>query len=67
MLEKYLKTIYDKYYNLNKSVISYRTCMKGKTNIEFSKLAFYYINHTKECYVLVSDFSNFLIILNILY
>lgn len=46
-------------HNLNKSVIAYRTCMKGKTNIEFSKVAFDYIKQTKECYVLVSDFSNF--------
>ena len=53
---------YNEYCNihyLNKSVIAYRTCMKGKTNIEFSKVAFDYIKQTKECYVLVSDFSNF--------
>lgn len=45
--------------NMNKSVIAYRTCLKGKTNIEFSKIAFDFIKKSKECYILVSDFSSF--------
>lgn len=45
--------------DLNQSVIAYRTCLKGKTNIEFSKIAFDYIKQVGPCYILVSDFSNF--------
>lgn len=45
--------------NLNKSAIAYRTNLKGKTNIEFAKTAFDFIKQSGECYILVSDFSNF--------
>ena len=44
---------------LNYVSIVYRTNLKGKTNIEFSKIAFDFIKKCKECYVLVSDFSSF--------
>ena len=45
--------------DLNYSAIAYRTNLKGKTNIEFSKIAFDFIKKCKECYILVSDFSSF--------
>ena len=45
--------------DISNSVIAYRTCLKGKTNIEFSRKAFDYIKKTNSCYILVSDLSNF--------
>lgn len=45
--------------NLNQSAIAYRTNLKRKTNIEFAKIAFDFIKQSGECYILVSDFSNF--------
>lgn len=45
--------------NLNKCVIAYRTCLKGKTNIEFAKEAFDFIKKSQGCYILVSDFTDF--------
>ena len=53
---------YNKYCdinNLNKASIAYRTNLKGKTNIEFAKIAFDFIKKSGECYILVSDFSSF--------
>lgn len=50
---------YCKKYNLNESAIAYRTCLRGKTNIEFAAKAIDFIKNNKECYILVSDFSNF--------
>lgn len=53
---------YNSYCNkndLNKSAIAYRTCLRGKTNIEFASIAFNFIKKCESCYVLVSDFSNF--------
>lgn len=44
---------------LNNCVIAYRTCLKGKTNIEFAKIAFDFIKQSQSCYILVSDFTNF--------
>ena len=45
--------------NLNESVIAYRTCLKGRTNIEFAKGAFDFIKKSQGCYILVSDFTDF--------
>lgn len=53
---------YNSYCNkndLNKSAIAYRTCLRGKTNIEFASIAFNFIKKCESCYILVSDFSNF--------
>lgn len=44
---------------INKVAIAYRTCLKGKTNIEFTKIAYDFIKKSGDCYVLVSDFSKF--------
>ena len=44
---------------MNNVPIAYRTCLKGKTNIEFTKIAYDFIKKCKSCYVLVSDFSKF--------
>lgn len=50
---------YCKIEKINNVSIAYRTCLKGKTNIEFTKIAFDFINKTKNCYILVSDFTKF--------
>lgn len=50
---------YCKKSNLNECVIAYRTCLKGKTNIEFAKEAFDFIKKSQGCYILVSDFTDF--------
>lgn len=50
---------YCKQNNLNKCVVAYRTCLKGKTNIEFAKEAFDFIKKSHSCYILVSDFTDF--------
>lgn len=57
-----LNESYNRYCNindLNNSAIAYRTCLHGKTNIEFSSIAFNFIKKCESCYILVSDFSNF--------
>lgn len=57
-----LNNLYNKYCiekGINNSAIAYRTCFKGKTNIEFTKMAFDFIKKSKKCYVMVSDFSKF--------
>lgn len=50
---------YCKKFNLNNSSIAYRTCLKGKTNIEFAYKAISSIKKYKECYILISDFTKF--------
>lgn len=45
--------------DISNSEIAYRTCLKGKANIEFFRKAFDYIKKTNSCYILVSDLSNF--------
>lgn len=53
---------YNSYCNkndLNNSAIAYRTCLRGKTNIEFASIAFNFIKKCESCYILVSDFSSF--------
>ena len=45
--------------NLNENVIAYRTCLRGRTNIEFAKEAFDFIKKSQSCYILVSDFTDF--------
>ena len=50
---------YCKKFNLNNSAIAYRTCLKGKTNIEFASQAINFIKKCKECYILISDFTKF--------
>lgn len=44
---------------LNEVAIAYRTCLKGMTNVEFAKSAFDFIKKSKECYIIVSDFTSF--------
>ena len=51
--------VYCNEHDLNKCSVAYRTCLRGKTNIEFASMAFKKIKELKECYVLVSDFSDF--------
>lgn len=50
---------YCKKNHLNNSAIAYRTCLKGKTNIEFAAQAINFIKECKECYILISDFTKF--------
>ena len=50
---------YCKKNDISDSAIAYRTCLRGKTNIEFTKIAFDFIRKSKSCYVFVSDFSSF--------
>ena len=50
---------YCKQNDLNKCVIAYRTCLKGKTNIEFAKEVFDFIKKSHSCHILISDFTNF--------
>lgn len=50
---------YCKQNDLNKCVIAYRTCLKGKTNIEFAKEVFDFIKKSNSCYILISDFTSF--------
>jgi len=45
--------------NLNSAAIAYRTCLKGKTNIDFAAKAINFIKKCDSCYILVSDFSSF--------
>lgn len=57
-----INNAYNNYCNqnyLNKCVIAYRTCLKGRTNIEFAKEVFDFIKKTQSCYILVSDFTDF--------
>lgn len=57
-----LNEIYNNYCNinnLNNTAIAYRTCLKGKTNIDFAKYAFDNIKSNDECFIMVSDFSSF--------
>lgn len=57
-----LNEFYNSYCNtndLNNSAIAYRTCLRGKTNIEFASITFNFIKKCESCYILVSDFSNF--------
>lgn len=57
-----LNTYYNEYCNkndLNDSSIAYRTCLKGKTNIDFAAKAIDFIKKCNSCYILVSDFSKF--------
>lgn len=57
-----LNNYYNEYCNkkdLNESSIAYRTCLKGKTNIDFASTAINFIKKCNSCYILVSDFSNF--------
>lgn len=57
-----LNTKYNVYCNengINNVAIAYRTCLKGMTNIEFTKIAYDFIKKCKSCYILVSDFSKF--------
>lgn len=51
--------IYCNENDLNKCSVAYRTNLRGKTNIEFASNAFEKMKALKECYVLVSDFSDF--------
>ena len=50
---------YCKKNDISKAAIAYRTCLKGMTNIEFTKIAFDFMKNKGDCYVLVSDFSKF--------
>lgn len=57
-----LNNYYNKYCeknDLNNSAIAYRTCLKGKTNIDFAAIAINFIKKCNSCYILVSDFSSF--------
>lgn len=44
--------------NINYNIIEYRD-IHGKSNIEFSKIAFDFIKKQKQAIVLVGDFKNF--------
>lgn len=50
-------------YNIEDCAIAYRNNLK-KSNINFAKEAFDFIKNQKQCYIIVSDFSNFFDSLN---
>lgn len=41
--------------------VAYRTNL-GKSNIQFAKAAYDFIRESKDCYVMIGDFTHFLII-----
>lgn len=44
---------------INKCVIAYRNIFQGKCNIHFAHEVFSFIRKTKDCYIIVGDFTKF--------
>ena len=57
-----LNNLYNDYctkLDINDVAVAYRTNMPGQSNVNFAKKAIEFIKSTKECFIMIGDFTNF--------